>query len=234
MINRYAAMKRSIALAALVSVAAYAAPPRHVAVDYEMSRNGIVMAELKETLDHDGASYRIVSEGRGKGIFALLARGSIVRTSEGAIVADGLRPREYHDKRGENTASAKFDWPGHKLVQEKKGRTETEALPSHAQDRLSYLWGFAFSAPKPANLDAMVADGRGAPVHYRYAVAGTETLKTPLGDMETLHLVKQREPDDSRQTEVWLAVKRGYVPVRVLVVDKDGTRLDQVVKRIEG
>jgi uncharacterized protein DUF3108 len=227
-------MNRLIVLAALVSAGASAAPPRHVALEYEMSRNGIVMAQLKETLDHDGASYRIVSEGRGKGVFALLARGSILRTSEGAVVTDGLRPREYHDKRGENTASAKFDWTARTLVQEKKGKAESQPLPGHAQDRLSFLWGFAFVQPNAGNLDAMVADGRGAPVHYRYAVAGTEMLKTALGEMETLHLVKQREPDDSRQTEVWLAIKRGYVPVRVLVIEKDGTRLDQVVTGIEG
>jgi hypothetical protein len=79
----------------------------------------------------------------------------------------------------------------------------------------------------------MVADGRGAPVRYDYAVAGSEVLKTPIGDLQTLHLVKQRTPDDSRQTEVWLDQKRNFVPVRVLVVEKDGTRLDQVVTRIE-
>jgi Protein of unknown function (DUF3108) len=232
---RLAAMNRSILLlAALVSGVALGAPPKRVALEYEMSRNGMVIAVLKETLEHDGASYRIVSEGRGKGIFALLARGSIVRTSEGAIAADGLRPREYQDRRGNNTSSAKFDWSGRTLVQEKNGKSETQPLPEHAQDRLSFLWGFAFALPGKASFDAMVADGRGAPVRYRYAVAGNEVLKTPLGNMATVHLVKQREPGDSRQTEVWLAVKRTYVPVRVLVVEKDGTRLDQVVTRIDG
>jgi uncharacterized protein DUF3108 len=221
-------------LAALACTAALAAPPRHVTVEYEMSRNGMVMAVLKETLEHDDSTYRIVSEGRGKGIFAVLARGSVVRTSEGLVAADGLRPRQYRDQRGENKASATFDWPGRTLVQERKGKSETQVLPERAQDRLSFVWGMAFAPPRSGTIEAMVADGRGAPVHYRYAVAGTEVLKTTLGDLETLHLVKQREPDDSRQTEVWLASKRGYVPVRVLVVEKDGTRLDQVVTRIDG
>jgi uncharacterized protein DUF3108 len=229
-----AAMSRMLLLAAVLPVATLGAPARHVTVEYEMSRNGMVMAELRETLEHDGAKYRIVSEGKGKGVFALLARGSILRTSEGAIVADGLRPHEYRDRRGDNEASAKFDWSGRTLVQERKGTSETQPLPERAQDRLSFLWGFSFAAPNGANLDAMVADGRGAPVRYRYAVAGMEKLKTALGEIETLHLVKQREPDDSRQTEVWLALKRDYVPVRVLVVEKDGTRLDQVVTRIDG
>jgi uncharacterized protein DUF3108 len=224
---------RLLLLAALAPAAALAAPPHHVVVEYDMSRNDMVMAELKETLDHDGQSYRVVSEGKGKGIFAVLAQGTVRRTSEGAVTREGLLPREYHDQRGSKTASAKFDRPARTLVQEKEGKSETQPLPERAQDRLSYLWGFAFSPPKAGHVEALVADGRGAPVRYDYAVAGTEVLKTPMGDVETLHLVKQRAPDDSRQTEVWLAPKRDYIPVRVLVIEKDGTRLDQVVTRIE-
>jgi uncharacterized protein DUF3108 len=226
-------LHRLIVLAALVPAAAFAAPPGRVVLEYDMSRNDIVMAELKETLEHDGKSYRLVSEGKGKGIFAVLARGTVLRTSEGAITGEGLLPREYRDQRGSRTAAAKFDRPARTLVQEKDGKSETQPLPDRAQDRLSYLWSFAFAPPKGGHVEAMVADGRGAPVHYDYAVAGTEILKTALGDLETLHLVKQRTPDDSRQTEVWLAAKRNYVPVRVLVVEKDGTRLDQVVTRME-
>lgn len=228
----------SILLAALAlscGAAALAAPPHRVVVEYDMSRNDMVMAELKETLEHDGKSYRLVSEGKGKGIFAMLARGTVSRTSEGEVTPEGLMPREYHDRRGSNrSASAKFDRAARKLVQQKDDKApETEPLPERAQDRLSYLWSFAFVPPK-GHVQAMVADGRGAPVRYDYAVAGTEVLKTPMGDLETLHIVKQRAPDDSRQTEVWLAVKRDYLPVRVLVIEKDGTRLDQVVTRIEG
>jgi uncharacterized protein DUF3108 len=225
---------RWLLLAVLAPAAAFAAPPGHVVVEYDMSRNDTVMAELTETLSHDGKSYRIVSEGRGKGIFAVLARGTVARTSEGAVTPEGLMPREYRDQRGSRTASASFDRTARTLVQEKDGKSETQPLPERAQDRLSYLWSLAFLPPRGGHVAAMVADGRGAPVHYDYAVAGTETLKTPMGDLETLHLIKQRTPDDSRQTEVWLATKHDYIPVRVLVIEKDGTRLDQVVTRIEG
>ena len=224
----------ALLLAAVLPAAALGAPPRHVAVQYELSRNGSVMAEVRETLEHDGASYKIVSEGRGKGIYALLARGSITRSSEGAITADGLRPREFRDRRGDNVAVAKFDWPAKTLVQERKGKSESEPLPANAQDRLCFLWTFAFVPLKGASVQAWVADGRGAPSRFLYKVAGTEVLKTAAGDFETLHLVKQLEGDDKRGTEIWLALRRDYVPVRILVVDKDGSRLDQVVTRIDG
>jgi hypothetical protein len=228
-------MNRLVLLLALLPAAALGAPPRHVAVQYELSRNGSVVAEVRETLEHDGASYKIVSEGRGKGIYALLAAGSVSRTSEGAVAGDGLRPRQFRDRRGSRETSARFDWPGKTLVQERKGQSESQPLPDNAQDRLSFVWKFAFAPPRNgAVVESVVADGRGAPARYRYAIAGTEVLKTAAGELETLHLVKQREPDDARVTEIWLAIKRDYVPVRILVVDKDGTRLDQVAIRIDG
>jgi len=53
--------RRALLIAALLPAAVIAAPPPRVVVGYDMSRNGMVMAELKETLEHDGKSYRIVS-----------------------------------------------------------------------------------------------------------------------------------------------------------------------------
>lgn len=219
-------------LAAFAPAAALAAPPRHVTVHYELSYNGFAMADEQQTLEHDGNSYRITSEGRGRGIFAL--RGTITRSSAGAIAPDGLRPTEFRDQRGDKVATAKLDWTNRTLTQERQGTKETEPLPQNASDRLSFQWNFAFAPPKANTVEAMVVDGRGAPVRYRYSVVGKETLKTALGDLETLHLVKQAEGDDKRGTEFWLDVKRDYIPVRVLVIDKDGARIDQVVTRIDG
>ena len=57
-------------------------------------------------------------------------------------------------------------------------------------------------------------------------------LKTPAGEFETVHLVKQRENDEDKGTELWFARDRDYLPVRILVVDKDGARMDQVLTHI--
>jgi hypothetical protein len=35
-----------------------------------------------------------------------------------------------------------------------------------------------------------------------------------------------------RATDIWFATERDHLPVRALVVDKDGTRADQVLARI--
>ena len=59
-------------------------------------------------------------------------------------------------------------------------------------------------------------------------------LSTAAGNFEALRLVKRRESGDRRAAEIWLATKANYVPLRILVIEKDGTRIDQVVTRIGG
>jgi hypothetical protein len=223
-----------LAIGAFAVTAASAAPPQRVTLHYDVSQNGMTMVEATETLEHDGRSYRIQSEWQGKGLFALSARGKAKRSSQGAIEARGLVPREFRDQRGDGPLGvARFDWTKKVLTRERDGRTETEPLPERAQDRLSFAYGFAFTPPPTSGeFGVHIADARGVS-RQRYAVVGRETLKTGAGEFEALKLVKQREPGDDRGTEIWLAPKRDYLPVRVLVIERDGTRLDQLLTRIE-
>ncbi len=220
------------ALALCAGIAA-AAPPDRVTLHYDVSQNGTAMVEVTEKLEHDARSYRIDSEWQGKGLFSLLARGKARRSSEGSIDERRLRPREFRDQRGDDPAGvARFDWKRMLLTRERNGRVETDPLPEGAQDRLSFVYGLAFFPPGRGEISAPVADARGVSRH-RYAVAGREALKTPAGEFDALKLVKQRDPGDERETEIWLAAKRDFLPLRILVVEKDGTRRDQILTRIE-
>ena len=197
--------------------AALAAPPQRVDIGYEIARNGLVLAEVTQRLEHDGRSYKLSETWKGRGVFAL--RGEANRSSQGAVAADGLRPQKFEDKRsGRDTQHAEFD-----------PAAKTATL--QRQDRLSFIWTFAFSPPT-GPVTVSVADGKGT-TSYTYEPAGRERVKTPAGEFNALKLVKRRGKPDDRVTEIWLAAERNYLPVRVLVVDKDGTRLDTLASKIE-
>jgi len=53
-----------------------------------------------------------------------------------------------------------------------------------------------------------------------------------LGKLDTLRLVKQREPGDNA-VEVWLARDRNFFPVRLLILENDGSKFEQVITRLE-
>ena len=65
-----------------------------------------------------------------------------------------------------------------------------------------------------------------------FDAAGEQTIATPAGKFDALRLVKRKEGPDDHGTEIWLAPDHGYLPIRILITDKDGTRIDQVVTRI--
>src|SRR5258705_1969044 len=90
---------RNICLTIALSFAsaALAAPPQRVEIGYVVERNGLALAAVTQRLEHDGRNYRLTETTRGNG--ALLLRGEIVRISEGAVAADGLRPLTFHDNR---------------------------------------------------------------------------------------------------------------------------------------
>jgi hypothetical protein len=215
--------------AALLAEPVAGAPPQRVEIVYELLRNGTAVAVIVDRLEHDGSHYQIDEHWQGKGLMAL--RGEARRTSRGSIGSAGLRPREFIDRRsGRSTARATLDWDALQLTMQYKGTSETRPLPANAHDKLSFLYGFAFAPPGAQPLTLNVADGKSVST-YIYRVAGRERLSLPAGEFDTLKLVKQKDDPQDRGTEIWLAERRGFLPVRVLVTENNGTRLDQVATR---
>ena len=224
------AVKRAPWLLLLACCGVLASPPQRVAIQYDMSRNGSVMAEVSEILEHDGKTYRLSSEVHGKGIYALA--GVLKRSSSGRIDATGLQPAEFRDQRGSRApVTAKFDWTRRVVVQESDGKAESLAMPAAAHDPLSMAYTFSFVWLPGKEIRVTRADGKGL-TPFRFAVLGVEKLQTPLGELQALHIAKERDGPEDKSTDIWLASDRNLLPIRILVVEKDGTRIDQVVTRI--
>jgi hypothetical protein len=209
------------------AAAAQAAPPQHVELSFDVLRNGASVAQLEQQLQHNGRFYELTESWSGKGFYALL--GSARRTSRGLVGEDGLQPLRFTDERtGRSTASASFDWRAKTITRRYRGEPRTEPLPANAHDRLAFLFDFAFSPPPEGKVSFELMDGRGQSRHV-YSVDGEERLKTPAGEFDTLRLVRRTRGE---LAEIWLATERSYLPVRVRVTEKDGTRYDQVLVKI--
>ena len=218
----------SLALSA-AAAAAQATPPARVEIKYELMRNGSAMAEVVERLEHANGTYQLTETWRGKGGYALLGRAK--RTSEGTLGADGPRPREYMDERsGRDTQRVSFDWKANTITRRYKGHTRTEPVPPDTQDRLSFLLALTVASHKGEPVSFHVADGRGMSRHV-YKLSGRERLATPAGEFDALK-VTRRNDGSSEMAEIWLAADRSYLPVRIVVVEKDGTRYEHLATRI--
>jgi hypothetical protein len=226
----------ALLLAALWSGTAAALPPEKLTVTYEVTYRGImtaVVGEVTEQLRHGGGKYEIQETTKGRGVMAL--KGTISRSSRGSVAADGLRPAEFVDERsGRQTARVWFDWAANKMTMQFREGPEVQPMPPNAQDRLSFILNFAFAPPGDKPVRMSVADG-GSVSRYTFAVVGRERLKVPAGEFDTVRVARLKDgPEDRRTSEMWLAPAHGYIPVRMLATEKDGSQLDQVAAKISG
>ncbi len=210
-------------------------PPRRIEVQWELVAYGMALGDIKDVLEHDGVNYQLQSEMRGKGLLSLMRRGQRSRSSRGAIDG-GLLPKDFVDEYEGTRSQAQFDHAHARLVLTRGSETRTETLSGAAYDSLSFLYSFAFAFPlastEPGSkLRVSVSDGRSNP-SYSYQVAGWALLKTAMGERETLHLVKEKPTGDERGAEIWLSPKDGWLPLRVLLTEKNGSTLDQMAVRI--
>jgi hypothetical protein len=215
----------------LISVAgaAQATPPAQLEIEYTLTRNGSSMAEVTDRLEHANGNYQLTEIWRGKGMYALL--GKAKRVSQGLLDADGPRPVEYTDERsGRDTQRVTFDWKANTITRRYKGKTGTEGVPPDTQDRLSFLFKLMFVARKPQTLSFHVADGRGMS-HHTYTAGGRERVATPAGEFDAVKVTRTNGSGD--KAEMWFAADRNYVPVRIVVMEKDGTRYEHLATRIQ-
>ena len=175
--------------------------------------------------------YTVISVAEATGLAGLFYRGKFVQTSRGRITPQGLQPEEFWDQRGDKRSSAQFDaLQGHLTLNPEKGAPRHFTYQGEVQDVLSLFFQLALTAPPPdGRLAYTVFNGKKLR-NYRYAVQGEAVLETPVGSLRTLHLA--RVTDSDGRFEVWLAIDRHYLPVRVLKSDDKGNEVALSVQSI--
>lgn len=206
--------------------------PQRVTIIFDVSRGNFGLGTGTEVLESDGKSYSIVSQTHPTGIAALIPKARIRRESRGMITSQGLRPQQFLEQRGKDEpAVAKFDWEKKLITFEREGKAQSEALPNITYDRLCIAYNFAFRQPQGEDFQFSMTDGKRLS-EYRYVLVGKEILKTPMGEVQTVHWTKQREKETDRGADLWLATDQYFLPVRIVFTDKDGSHYEQVAKQI--
>jgi hypothetical protein len=229
-------LRALFALAALLlSAGAAAASPAAVKASYDVFKDGVHIAIVEENYQRNGEQYRIASESNPAGLLAMFVRTKIKIESSGTIKTSGLQPDKLDYGRLDDASknvSAAFDWRARELHLTYDGRNETLPLVPGMQDRLSVMYQFMFLTPEKVRvLEFPMTNGKKIE-NYRYELAGTEELDTPAGKIKTLHLVKHRDPGENG-TEVWLAADRNLFPVKLLILENDGSKFEQLITRLD-
>jgi hypothetical protein len=236
-------VKRIVALIAALSLVAWSVrgfaapspPPNTIAAQYNVYWNGIHVAVMTESFEASNGAYRIVSESQPVGLVALFVRQPLRLVSSGRVTASGLQPQHFEGKRSDSDprrASADFDWTAGHLTLTRDGKSEQLKLPPATQDLLSAMYQFMFlDLDNLQRFELAMTNGRKLNQHW-YGVRRGVEIDTPLGRMTTVHVVKQHRSDESG-AEMWLAPQHRHLPVRMLVLEEDGGRYEQVLVKFE-
>lgn len=211
-----------------------AAPPRHPLpprIDMRFDvRYGFARGEQTLTWVSDGESYTVSSVAAATGLAGVFYSGRFVQTSSGRVTSQGLVPDTFWDQRGDKRSMTRFDAArGVMTYTPAQGAPRHEACRGDVQDSLSLFFHLALNAPPAARMDYQVFNGRRLR-HYAYESRGEVVLDTALGPLRTLHLV--RAGDFDGRFELWLAIDRHYLPVRVLRTDDKGNDVELAIRSI--
>lgn len=221
--------------ASLSCAAATPEAPQSISATYDVLWNGSRVAVMNETFEARDGAYRIVSESRAVGLLALFAPEPLRLESSGRVTASGLQPRHFEGKRGDGDprrARADFDWPAGELKLMRDGTTDHLKLPAATQDLASVMYQFMFlDLAHRDRFELAMTNGRKLNQHWYTIRPGVE-IDTAFGRMTTLHLVKQHRPDESG-AEIWLAPQHRQLPVKMVVIDEDGWRVEHNLTKFE-
>lgn len=191
-------------------------------------RYGLARGEQTLLWVNEGDRYTITSVAGATGLAGVFYRGRFVQTSRGRIAPSGLVPEEFWDQRGDKRSSARFDAANGTLtLNPAKGAPRHFAYQGAVQDVLSLFFQLALTAPPPEGRLAYTVFNGKKLRDYTYEVRGEASLETALGPLRALHLV--RVADGDGRFEIWLAVDRYYLPVRVLRSDDKGSEMELVL-----
>jgi hypothetical protein len=161
-------------------------------------------------------------------------------TSDGVLTEDGLRPLRYDEETKVALADPRrvqirFDDDATVLAHGKRvakaGETVQDAASQFVQ--LTYLFTlFPERLRAGQTVDFLLALPR-AVDRWVFDVLGEETLHTPAGVIDTVHLRPRRvaKPGTDRTAEVWIAPSLQYLPVRIRIRQDDETYVDLTIDR---
>jgi Protein of unknown function (DUF3108) len=185
--------------------------------EYDVRYGRMAVGSSRTELSHTGTSWAMESTSTAVGFARVIASGTLKQRSEFELLQDGPRPAAYRfddgTKRTSRDVSLEFDWRAGRV----RGTAEDEpvdvaTVPS-LQDAASMqaLVQARLRAGREPGMIAMIEKDRVK--EYRFTLLRRETLKTAIGDVETVVYRSARDGSD-RETISWYAPKLGYAVVQ--------------------
>ena len=228
---------------ALLTTAAFphAAPARDLPERFEatfvLETADTTIARTRWTLSPEtGGRYVSTSRTEPAGVFALISKDTRVERSEWTYAGDWLQPLAYHYERTGRKArriGITFDWEANVARHESPDGTWKLPVPPGTMDKFNYMLALMRDLNRgKRRVEYPIADG-GRLRRYTLTGIGEERIETALGTFDTVVVRRERE-DAKRETTLWCASALGFLPVKIVHRERDGTVLSLRIETLSG
>ena len=185
--------------------------------EYDVRYGRMAVGTSRTELARADEHWVMETTSTASGFARVIASGTLRQRSEFDATAEGLRPRRYSFDDGTSRTgrdiSLDFDWDAARV----RGTAEDAAVD------VATVQGLQDAASMQALVIARLRAGREPGTiamiekdklkYYRYSLVRRETLKTAIGEVETVVYRAARDGSD-RETLTWHAPKLGFAAVQ--------------------
>lgn len=211
MLRTFARFGTTLGLTGLLAVAAHAEMPTSFENEYSTRLFGIKVTVTHQLTDLENGGQQLRFE-------ADSWVGNIEEISRFDWVDGMVQPQKYFYKRRglgrDRDAELTFNWDEERVINDVQGKSWAMDIRENVQDKLSYQVQLQKDLIAGRNnLVYPIADG-GEMKEYRFEIVAEERLNTPMGEVDTVKVMRSRD-DDDRVTYAWLAPQWDYLLVRL-------------------
>ena len=233
--NRLTRMWRILALSLVLVAPSQAQPPQALtpfSITYQVSHQGHQAGEATQTLSKEQDHYTLRFYSDLQLFFFKHTREEV---SQFSWHQDRIRPHQYSIKTSgigkKRNAQLVFDWDKHEVENHVSSPIWRAPLEEDTQDRLSHQLMLKHGLQQgKTEFHFTVADG-GKIKAYHYALEETETLETPLGQIDALRIKRIRN-NQRRQTWLWFAPSLDYALVRIRQTKDGQEQADSIISQL--
>lgn len=180
-----------------------------------------------------GRTFAVATEVRS----ALLGK-ILDSRSEGGIDKHGLAPLSFNEKRfRRDPTTTTFDRAAGAI--RFSASDLTYPIRGGEQDRNSAIWqliSVARASPsrfKPGSEWTFFVAGQRDAEPWTFRVLNQEKIRTPMGELGALHILKAPPPDSQEQrVDIWLGPQQEWYPVRLRYSENNGDFIEQNLESI--
>jgi len=206
---------------------------------YKIYKGGIKAAKAHLSLKKNGNQYVYKSVTDLAGIFSLLKKQVRTEISNWEYDANKqIKVRDYSfthmkGKKRKKYRTIKFDWTKNQALNKFKQQKITVKLKPGAIDKFTLQLAVMRDLKQnKKTLDYTIVDD-GKLKHYHFTILGYENIKTPAGTYKAIKIKRERKKK-KRTTYMWCAPKLHFLPVKILHVEKSGSKASMELSSITG